>query len=77
MKKYPLRGFAFSHTFLFVVAGMAVLSACQREEVEREPVVRPVRIVTIGYTGPGRQLAFSGSIRAGDTFLVSSIFIMK
>lgn len=67
MKKLLLRGSAFSHALLVIVGSMVVLPACQREEVEREPVVRPVRIVTIGDTGPGRQLAFSGSIRAGDS----------
>ena len=67
MKKPPLSLSALVYTLLFVAGSTIVLSACQREEVEREPVVRPVRIVTIGDAGSGRSLSFSGSIRAGET----------
>jgi RND family efflux transporter MFP subunit len=67
MKKLPLRGSTLDLALLFIVGSMAVLPACQRQEVEREPVVRPVRIITIGEAGAGQTLVFSGSIRAGDT----------
>ena len=67
MKKPPMRHSALNFVFLIIVGGMAALAGCQREEVEREPVVRPVRIMTIGDAGAGQTLVFSGSIRAGDT----------
>ena len=67
MKKLPVRVSALSYVLLFIVGSTAVLSACQRQEVEREPVVRPIRILTIGDTGMGRSLAYSGQIRAGET----------
>jgi RND family efflux transporter MFP subunit len=67
MKKQSVRCSAISYLLLIIVGGMAVLSACERQEVEREPVVRPVRILTIGDAGAGQTLVFSGSIRAGNT----------
>ena len=67
MKNSPMRIAALNYALLFVVACTAVLASCQRQEVEREPVVRPVRILTIGDAGSGRSLAYSGTIRAGET----------
>ena len=62
-----MRHSALNFVIFIIVGGMAALAGCQREEVEREPVVRPVRIMTIGDAGAGQTLVFSGSIRAGDT----------
>jgi RND family efflux transporter MFP subunit len=67
MNKLPLRGIVLNYVLLFIVASVTGLSACQRQEVEREPVVRPVRILTIGEAGVGRNLTYSGQIRAGET----------
>lgn len=38
---------------------------CGKEEVQVEPVLRPVRTVTVGSTAAGRQRTFSGTARAG------------
>jgi RND family efflux transporter MFP subunit len=67
MKISQLRNVAPNYLLLVVVACSALLAGCQRQEEERAPVVRPVRIVTIGETGSGRSLAYSGAIRAGET----------
>lgn len=48
-------------------AGMMLLTACQQQVEEREPVVRPVRILTIGGPASGRKLSYAGQIRAGET----------
>jgi len=67
MKISQLRNAALNYLLLVVVACTALLAGCQRQEEERAPVVRPVRIVTIGESGMGRSLAYSGQIRAGET----------
>lgn len=67
MKNTQSRGSALKHGLLIVVASMAALAGCQREEQERAPVVRPVRILTIGGGGDGATLSYSGEIRAGET----------
>lgn len=48
-------------------AGLTLLAACEQQVEERAPVVRPVRIMTIGADGGGRSLSYSGQIRAGET----------
>ena len=67
MNKLPVRGSAFNYVLLIVLGSVALLTACERQEIEREPVVRPVRILLIGEEGAGRNLTYSGQIRAGDT----------
>ena len=67
MKILQLRIAALNYALLVLVVCMAALTGCQRQEVEREPVVRPVRIITIGDAGTGQTLVFSGAIRAGNT----------
>ena len=67
MKNTQSRGSALNYVLLVIVASMAVLTGCQREEEERAPVVRPVRILTIGGGGGGATLSYSGEIRAGET----------
>ena len=62
-----LRSAALNYSLLLVVACTAVLAGCQRQEEERAPVVRPVRILTIGDGSIGRSLAYSGQVRAGET----------
>ena len=52
---------------LLALAGMMLLTACQQPVEEAEPVVRPVRILTIGGPGDGRKLSYAGEIRAGET----------
>lgn len=52
---------------LWACAGMLLLTACEQQVEERAPVVRPVRILSIGDAGTGRRLAYSGAIRAGET----------
>jgi len=52
---------------LCACAGMLLLTACEKQVEERAPVVRPVRIMTIGADGGGRSLSYSGQIRAGET----------
>ena len=67
MNKPSLRRSALNFVLLIIVGGMTVLAGCQREEEERAPVVRPIRILTIGDAGTGRSFAYSGEIRAGET----------
>ena len=62
-----LRNAALNHSLLLAVAFTAALAGCQQQEQERAPVVRPVRILTIGDGSIGRSLAFSGQVRAGET----------
>jgi len=57
----------FKACALLAFAGMALLAACEKQVEEREPVVRPVRILTIGGPGDGRKLSYAGEIRAGET----------
>lgn len=52
---------------LCACAGMLLLAACERPVEERAPVVRPVRIMTIGGPASGRKLSYAGQIRAGET----------
>ena len=52
---------------LWACAGLLLLTACEQQVEERAPVVRPVRIITIGEGGGGRSLSYSGQIRAGET----------
>ena len=66
--KTPYPSFsALSYILLVIVASVTVMTGCQRQEEERAPVVRPVRIVTIGDAGSGRSLEYSGAVRAGET----------
>ena len=67
MKNTQSRGSALNYVLFAIVASMVVLAGCQREEQERAPVVRPVRILTIGGGGEGATLSYSGEIRAGET----------
>jgi RND family efflux transporter MFP subunit len=57
----------FKACALPAIAVMMLLSACEQQVEERAPVVRPVRIMTIGEGGGGRSLSYSGQIRAGET----------
>ena len=57
----------FKACTLLAFAGMVLLAACEKQVEEREPVVRPVRILTIGGPGDGRKLSYAGEIRAGET----------
>ena len=57
----------FTVRALLALAGMMLLAACEKQVEEREPVVRPVRILTIGGPGDGRKLSYAGEIRAGET----------
>ena len=57
----------FKACALLALAGMTLLTACQQQVEEREPVVRPVRILTIGGPASGRKLSYAGEIRAGET----------
>jgi len=52
---------------LLAFAGMTLLAACEKQVEERAPVVRPVRIMTIGDESAGRSLSYSGQVRAGET----------
>jgi RND family efflux transporter MFP subunit len=52
---------------LCACAGTLLLAACERPVEERAPVVRPVKIMTIGGVGGSRILSFSSQIRAGRT----------
>ena len=67
MKNPSARRTALSYCFLVTVGSMAILTGCERQTVEREPVVRPVRILTIGAGSEGRSLSYSGQLRAGET----------
>ena len=67
MKMPSPRLVALSSILLITLGGTAVLGGCQREEEVREPVVRPVRILTIGGEGAGATLFYSGRVRAGET----------
>ena len=67
MKNPLVRKTAFSYCLLVTVGSMVVLSGCERPEVERAEVVRPVRILTIGDGNVGRSLSYSGQMRAGET----------
>ena len=52
--------------FLVVTAlAVALTSGCSRQEVEAEPVLRPVRSEQVFATGGGRQRMFSGAARSG------------
>jgi RND family efflux transporter MFP subunit len=44
---------------------LLVNPGCGKEEVTVEPVLRPVRTVTVGSTAAGRQRTFSGTAHAG------------
>ena len=57
----------FKACALLALAGMTLLTACEKQVEEREPVVRPVRILTIGGPASGRKLSYAGEIRAGET----------
>lgn len=57
----------FKACVALAIAGMTLLTACQQPVEEREPVVRPVRILTIGGAGEGATLSYSGQVRAGET----------
>lgn len=57
----------FKACALLVFTSTTLLTACQQQVEEREPVVRPVRILTIGGAGEGTTLSYSGQIRAGET----------
>jgi len=52
---------------LCAAAGVLLLTACEQQVEERAPVVRPVRILTIGGPASGRKLSYAGQIRAGET----------
>jgi multidrug efflux pump subunit AcrA (membrane-fusion protein) len=67
MNNSQSRGFALSFILMTIIASATVLSGCEREEEERVPVVRPVKILVIGEGGGGRTLSYSGQIRAGET----------
>jgi RND family efflux transporter MFP subunit len=62
-----LRDAALNYVLLLAFACTVALAGCERQEEERAPVVRPVRILTIGDGRAGRSLAYSGQIRAGET----------
>lgn len=62
-----MRKAVLNYSLLLVVAFTAVLAGCERQEQERTPAVRPVRILTIDDGSIGRNLAYSGQIRAGET----------
>ena len=62
-----LRNAVLNHSLLIIVACTAMLAGCERQEPERTPAVRPVKILTIGDGSIGRSLAYSGQIRAGET----------
>jgi RND family efflux transporter MFP subunit len=67
MKNPLARRSALNYVLLISVSSVAVLVGCERQTVEREPVVRPVRILTIGAGSEGRSLSYSGQLRAGET----------
>jgi RND family efflux transporter MFP subunit len=67
MKNPHVRKSALNYFLLVAVASVAVLAGCERQEVERAQVVRPVRILTIGEGSTGRSLSYSGQLRAGET----------
>jgi RND family efflux transporter MFP subunit len=54
----------YRHGFI-VLAGCAALAACEQEAPpERAPVVRPVKLLTIGAVGAGPTLELPGSVTA-------------
>ncbi len=62
MRKSLVRGSA-----IVAIGVVLVLSGCAPEEVvEREPVVRPVKVMTIGGDGGAQQRTFPGRVQALD-----------
>jgi RND family efflux transporter MFP subunit len=57
----------FKTLLVWAFAGLLLLTACEQQVEERAPVVRPVKIMTIGGPADGRKLTYAGEIRAGET----------
>ncbi|MCP5113937.1 MAG: efflux RND transporter periplasmic adaptor subunit, partial [bacterium] len=53
-------------TIVLVVTGAFLLAGCGEEVVEAEPVIRPVKTITLGDTAGGSGRAFPGTVRAGE-----------
>jgi RND family efflux transporter MFP subunit len=67
MKNTQPRVSALTSILALVATGATILAGCERQVEEPAPVIRPVRVLVIGDTGAGRELTFSGQIRAGET----------
>lgn len=49
-----------------LICTAALTSGCEKEQIEQAPVVRPIKIVTIGEAGAAAAREFPGSIRANQ-----------
>jgi RND family efflux transporter MFP subunit len=67
MNIYAPRRFLRFPLAFFAIVTLILAAACERQVEERAPVVRPVRILTIGEGSTGRSLSYSGQLRAGET----------
>ena len=67
MKSHARRSFLRLPVVFLSILGLLTTVACERQVEERAPVVRPVRILTIGDGNVGRNLSYSGQLRAGET----------
>lgn len=55
----------YLHLVCGLFAGILAFSSCSREEVETEPLIRPVRYQKVFATGGSRIRTFSGTAQAG------------
>jgi RND family efflux transporter MFP subunit len=67
MKTHARRSYLRLPIIFVSIFALLTLVACERQVEERAPVVRPVRILTIGDGNIGRNLSYSGQLRAGET----------